>query len=85
MNSKQRKTLERLFADPISGNIRWSDIENLLVALGATITEGNGVWIRLVLRDLPAVFHRPHPEPTAGKLLVKAVRQYLKDAGVEDA
>ncbi|MGR3279562.1 type II toxin-antitoxin system HicA family toxin [Acaryochloris marina] len=85
MNSKQRKILERLFADPISGNIRWSDIESLLVALGATITEGNGSRIRVVLGDLPAIFHRPHPEPTAGKLLVKAVRKYLKDAGVENA
>lgn len=85
MNSKQRKTLERLFTDPISGSIKWSDIESLLVALGATITEGNGSRIRVVLGDLPAVFHRPHPDPTAGKLLVKAVRKYLKDVGVEDA
>ncbi|WP_299413980.1 type II toxin-antitoxin system HicA family toxin [Acaryochloris sp. IP29b_bin.148] len=85
MNNKQRKTLERLFADPISGNIKWSDIESLLVTLGAAITEGNGSRIRVVLGDVPVVFHRPHPESTAGKLLVKAVRKFLKDVGVEDA
>jgi len=85
VNSKQRKTLERWFTDPISGNIKWSDIESLLIALGATITEGNGSRIRVVLRDLPTVFHRPHPKLTVGKLLVKAIRQYLKDVGIENA
>ena len=85
MNNKQKKTLKRLFEDPVSGNILWSDIESLLSALGATITEGSGSRVRVFLKDIPVVFHRPHPEPTAGKLLVKAVRKYLKDVGVEDA
>jgi len=29
--------------------------------------------------------YRLHPEPTVGKLLVKDVRKYFKDEGVEDA
>lgn len=85
MNSKQRKTLERLFTDPIDGNLKWRDIENLLRALGATITEGNGSRIRVILNGVPTVFHRPHPRPNAGKGVVKAVRIFLIDAGVKGA
>lgn len=85
MNSKQRKTLERLFIDPIDGNIKWRDIESLLWALGATISEGSGSRIRVILHGVPAVFHRPHPRPNTGKGVVKAVRIFLIDAGVQGA
>lgn len=84
MNSKQRKTLARLFSDPVEGNIQWRDIESLLKALGAVITEGRGSRIRVLLNDVPGVFHRPHPRPNVGKGVVKAVRVFLIDAGVED-
>lgn len=84
MNNKQRKTLKRLFADPVEGNIQWRDIESLLKALGAALTEGNGSRIRVMLNDVPAVFHRPHPRPNVGKGVVKAVRAFLIDAGIEE-
>jgi hypothetical protein len=37
MNSKHRKTLEAVFADPVSPAIPWRDIEALFVALGAVV------------------------------------------------
>ena len=42
VNSKHRKTLEAIFADPVRANIPWDDIEALLVAMGAERYEGNG-------------------------------------------
>ncbi len=84
MNSKQRKTLERLFTDPVEGNIQWRAIESLLISLGAVVTQGRGSRIRVLLNGVPAVFHRPHPRPNAGKGVVKAVRVFLIDAGIED-
>lgn len=42
VNSKHRKALKAVFADPVSGTMRWSDIEALFVALGCEVIEGNG-------------------------------------------
>jgi len=39
MKRKHLKTLESIYSRPISANISWSDIEALLVALGARIKE----------------------------------------------
>jgi hypothetical protein len=83
VNIKQAKTLQILFERPIHSDIVWSDIENLLLALGATISEGRGSRIRVELNGRRAVVHRPHPERTSDKGLVKAVCEFLKNAGVK--
>jgi len=82
MNQKQRKTLEALFAEPVLANIKWQDIENLFVALGAVVKEGNGSRVRVELSGVIAVFHRPHPEKEASKSRVRAAREFLEKAGV---
>ncbi|MHC1785298.1 MAG: type II toxin-antitoxin system HicA family toxin [Anaerolineaceae bacterium] len=84
MNTKQAKTLQNLFERPIHSDIVWSDIENLLLALGATISEGSGSRIRVELNGRRAVFHRPHPERISDKGLVKTVCEFLKNAGVKN-
>lgn len=82
MNQKHQKTLELIFDDPIHANILWKDIEALFVALGAEISEGRGSRVRVVLHDVKAVFHRPHPRKETNKGAVKSVRRFLKEAGV---
>ena len=82
MNSGQRKTLERVFKEPVKSDIPWSDIESLFSALRAEISEGAGSRIRVKLNGERAVFHRPHPEKVTDKGAVKAVRQFLTNAGV---
>lgn len=83
MNKKHRKTLEAIFEDPIRANILWRDIETLLVALGADVSEGSGSRIRVALHDVRAIFHRPHPRPETNKGAVKSVRRFLQEAGVK--
>lgn len=83
MNSKQRRTLAAIFADPISPSIPWSDIESLLRALGAEISEGRGSRVRVALGGRMAVFHRPHPQPTTDRGAVLSVRRFLTAAGVQ--
>ncbi len=39
MNAWHRKTLEAIFARPERADIAWRDVESLLVALGAEVTE----------------------------------------------
>ena len=83
MNSKQKRTLERIFAKPVQSNINWKDIESLFIALGAEISEGSGSRVRVALNDIRAVFHRPHPEKETDKGAVKSVRRFLQNAGIE--
>ena len=83
MDGKHRKTLEAIFEKPEQANILWRDIEALLVALGAEITDGNGSRRRVALKGVRAVFHRPHPRKETDKGAVKSVRKFLEAAGVK--
>lgn len=82
MNNKQKQTLQDIFANPVRSNIEWDDIESMLAAAGAKITEGNGSRVRVSLNGVRAVFHRPHPEKETDKGAVKSVRRFLAEAGV---
>lgn len=83
MNAKHRRTLEAIFARPVPSDIRWADIESLLVFLGAERSEGRGSRVRFLLNGAEAVFHRPHPKPDANKGAVVSVREFLMMAGIE--
>ena len=81
MTKKQLRTLEGIFADPVA-NIDWHDVESLLLALGAELTEGRGSRVRVALNDVREVFHRPHPQNEAGKPMVRELRRFLIAAGI---
>lgn len=83
MDSRHRKILEAIFEKPERANILWRDIEALFVALGAEVTEGSGSRVRVALKDVRAVFHRPHPGKETNKATVKSVRRFLEAAGVK--
>ena len=82
MKSKHRQTLRAIYQNPIRSNIIWVDIENLLIALGAELSEGRGSRIRIALNGIGAVFHRPHPQKETDKGAVKDMRRFLTEAGV---
>ncbi len=81
MNNKHRKTLETVFADPVSGTIEWSDIEKLLIAAGAGVIEGNGSRVRFEKDGEVETFHRPHPAKEAKRYQVRAARTFLERIG----
>jgi len=83
VDSKHQKTLEAIFERPERANIPWRDIEALLLALGAEITDGNGSRRRVALKGVRAVFHRPHPHKETDKGAIKSVRRFLEAAGVK--
>ena len=82
MNNKHRKTLADIFTNPIPTDILWTDIIKLLIALDATITQGKGSRVRVLLNNQKAVFHEPHPERETDKGAVKSVRDLLINAGI---
>ena len=49
MKRKHRRILEAIYAHPTSGNILWADVEALLAALGAEISEREGSRVAVVL------------------------------------
>ncbi|MBV8046977.1 MAG: type II toxin-antitoxin system HicA family toxin [Paludibacterium sp.] len=82
MKRKHQATLALLFKRPVSGNIRWSEIEALMQELGAQIIEREGSRIAVVLFGQVKVFHRPHPSPETDKGAVESVRKWLDANGV---
>lgn len=82
MTSKHYEILQRIFHNPIQSNINWKDIESLLIALGAEISEGRGSRVRIHLNGIRAVFHRPHPRKETDKGAVSSMRRFLLEAGV---
>jgi len=82
LRAKHRRTLDAVFAHPVSGNIRWAEIEALVKALGGTVEEGSGSRVHFLVEGRPATFHRPHPRPTADKGAVAAFRRYLIGANI---
>ena len=81
MNGGHRKTFVAIFADPVANHLEWRRIEALLVALGAQVVEGRGSRVRFVLGDVVGTFHRPHPQKEAKPYQVRAVRDFLLQAG----
>ncbi|MBD2253994.1 type II toxin-antitoxin system HicA family toxin [Nostoc parmelioides] len=84
LNSKHQKTLDDIFENPVRSNIPWSDIESMLIALGAEVSEGRGSRVRIALNGVKATFHRPHPEKETDKGAVKSMRRFLTESGVKE-
>lgn len=77
VNGTHRKTLEKLLADPVNGNIEWSRIESLLKAAGCRLVEGAGSSVTFEFGGRKMTLHRPHPGKEALRYRVLAVREFL--------
>ncbi len=82
MHRRHRKTLD-IFLRPVSGSIKWRDIEALLTALGAEVSEREGSRVGVRLFADRRVFHRPHPSPDTDKAAVESIRKWLEMNGVK--
>ena len=82
MNKRHEKVLDQIFENPVRADVSWSEIESLLVALGADLSEGRGSRVRIVLNGVWAVFHRPHPRKETDKGALQSMRRFMKEAGV---
>jgi hypothetical protein len=82
MSKRHQKTLEAIYDNPVRSNVAWSDIEKMLQALGAELSEGSGSRVRIALKGVRAVFHRPHPQKETDKGALMSMRRFLTEAGV---
>ncbi|MGA1199543.1 MAG: type II toxin-antitoxin system HicA family toxin [Candidatus Latescibacterota bacterium] len=83
MNSRHQRTLQAIFANPISRNIEWRHIERLFIALGCDIIEGHGSRVAFKHGTLRADFHRPHPAKEAKSYQIRAAREFLVKLGIQ--
>ena len=82
MHGRHRATLRAVFAEPVQASIPWREVEAMLHAAGADISEGRGSRVRVSLNGVDAVFHRPHPRKETDKGAVRSLRRFLTQAGV---
>ena len=82
MNGTQRKTLERVLADPVNGNIEWARVESMLKGAGCRVVEGAGSSVTFELDGRRMTLHRPHPRKEALRYRVLAVREFIERTGI---
>jgi len=83
MKRKHQKTLALIFSRPVSGNVKWKDIEQLFIELGAEISEAEGSSIGVRLFGDRRVFHRPDPSPVTDKGAVSSLRRWVESNEVQ--
>lgn len=85
MQRKHKRVFDAIFEVPTRANIKWNDVESLLLYLGAEMYEREGSRVIFVLNGVRAVFHRPHPEKEVNKSTVRDLQVFLVEAGVKDS
>jgi len=83
VKGKHQKILDAIFITPTKANIKFSDIESLLVSLEGRVKEGAGSRMSVTISSRTAYFHRPHPGKEAKKYQVENTREFLQSLGVE--
>jgi len=83
MNNKHKKTLQAVFSSPVPKGMPWADLEALLIAAGATVTEGDGSRVKFDMNGVTVAFHRPHKPKTARAYQITIAREFLETIGVK--
>jgi hypothetical protein len=82
MKTKHKRTLQAVLALPTKASIAFTDIESLLLALGAEKTEREGSRVKYTLHGEDWHAHRPHPVKEAKKYQVEQIREILIKLGI---
>lgn len=77
MNNKHRKTRKRIFETPVRKDVKYKDIENLLLAMGAEKNEGEGSRVLFTYENEVFSIHKPHPQKEVKAYVVKRLRVFI--------
>lgn len=84
MGKKHDRALAAIFARPTRANIAWADVVALIEHLGGAVHDDRGGSMReFLLNGVRAIFHEPHPGNEVPQAMVRRLRIYLEEAGVE--
>lgn len=77
MKAKHSKTLRALFSKLTKASITYVELEAMLLALGAELTEREGSRVKFTLHGIEWHAHRPRPGKQAKKYQVEQLREIL--------
>ncbi len=80
MNSNQQKTLKSLFDNPVMKNIKWTDVEKLIIGVQGRISQGDGS--RIVIGEQSLNIHTPHPHKELKPYQIRAIRKLFIEQGL---
>jgi len=78
VSSKQRKTMKKIFEDPIPIDVTFRDAIALLKSLGAEISEGKGSRVRIFVNGTVHILHKPHGNKSDGSISKRDVKAFRK-------
>jgi len=78
---KHAKIKQAIFDKPTRANIRFADIEALVLTMGGEVVEREGSRLRITLCGEEWRPHRPHPGKEAKKYQVEEFRELLERIG----
>lgn len=81
MSHHTKKTLEALFAHPISSNIDYGDVVHALSSVGVEVEEKTANKVALTKDGHTVTIHRPH-QHALPKDEVATIRGFLTDCGI---
>lgn len=84
LNSRQTKIYNEIWVMPHSRKLRFSEVSNLLVALGCDRSRKGGANVVFELNGKAWGMHPPHPQPYIKRPYIKDLRKFLVDSGIED-
>lgn len=75
------RTLQQIFAHPISMNIKWTDVVHMIQAMGGTVIPAHGGREKITLNGHEHTFHVPHNKAIDSKDEIVQLRHFLEQAG----
>ncbi len=82
MSHKHEQLLRTIFTDPPSNNIHWREVESLLNHVGAEMENIPGARLRVKIKRMETILHRPHHSNTLDRQGIKHLREFLARSGV---
>ena len=80
LNNHHRRTLERIFKHPTSGNVEWREARSLLDSVGTVVEEHNG-HLKVTVGPETEVFHE-YGEKDVSKQSLANLRRMLAQSGL---
>ena len=67
---------------PLPANIRWSEVESMLLAMGIEVRQRSGSRVMLRFGEYKYTVHLPHPSPNMRHDRVRDLVKFLRRIGV---
>lgn len=82
LNKGQTKTYTKLWREPKAKDLKFSEVEKLMNALGAKKSQTNAN-VLFEIGDERWGMHRPHPDTGLKTPYLKQIRKFLEDCNLE--